>query len=342
MIRLFTFKDLLIPENRGSVHPLIFDLCYFENAHQKTHEQYSLVDDPNEADAFIFPMDLLSQRTSNLYAGEFNKMLSLTKKHNKKLWVYTGGDYGTTIRDPSVLTWRLSGNRFSNSDQTIIVPSFINDPIQHQKAHLSYLAYEEKPHIAFTGHATKDFFISTRFIAATFAANLKRSFKVDKSDIQPIFIASAERYRILKKLESSKNFKTNFIYRKKYRGGDISKEERLRGTQEFFANLTGSAYTFCMRGAGNFSVRFYESLACGRIPILIDTDVALPLENIIDWKKSICRIDPKKNIEEQILKFHKKLNPSSFLALQKSNRKLYKDYLVRHAFFEAVYNQLKQ
>ena len=32
-------------------------------------------------------------------------------------------------------------------------------------------------------------------------------------------------------------------------------------------------------------VRFYETLAIGRIPVLIDTDCVLPLNNEIDWYK---------------------------------------------------------
>ncbi len=37
----------------------------------------------------------------------------------------------------------------------------------------------------------------------------------------------------------------------------------------FDENMETSEFTFCPRGNGNFSIRFYESLYSGRIPIII-------------------------------------------------------------------------
>lgn len=340
MISLYTFKELLIPENRTYVHPIIFDLHYFEGVDQRTLNSYQLVDRVEAADFLVFPLDILSKPAPR-YKEHFKKMHRLAIENQKKMWVYTGGDYGKTIRDSNIITWRLAGTRSKNAENTIIIPSFINDPIQHQQAQLKYLNFKEKPSIAFTGFASSDFFINARFIAATFKANLKRALQKDDSDLQSYFVAPAKRYRALKCLESSTSIETDFVYRGKYRDGAVTISQRQKSTQEFFSNLVGSAYTLCMRGSGNFSVRFYESLACGRIPILIDTDVVLPLENIIDWDNTICRVDPQKNIVEQILNFHHSLNSKSFIELQKHNRDLFTSYLVRHSFFDAIYNELQ-
>ena len=43
-----------------------------------------------------------------------------------------------------------------------------------------------------------------------------------------------------------------------------------------------SLFTFCYRGAGNFSYRFYETLMMGRIPILVNTDCVFPFEDKVD------------------------------------------------------------
>lgn len=61
--------------------------------------------------------------------------------------------------------------------------------------------------------------------------------------------------------------------------------------REYCANITNNLYTLCVRGAGNFSYRFYEALCMGRIPILINTDTSLPFEKTIDWSKYIIKID---------------------------------------------------
>ena len=54
--------------------------------------------------------------------------------------------------------------------------------------------------------------------------------------------------------------------------------------EEYVAHLLASDYVLCVRGAGNFSHRLYETLAVGRIPIILDTNLALPLEDEIDWR----------------------------------------------------------
>ena len=55
-----------------------------------------------------------------------------------------------------------------------------------------------------------------------------------------------------------------------------------------------------MRGAGNFSYRFYEALSFGRIPILIDTDTLLPLQTKIEWSEHIIILDNNINSISQI------------------------------------------
>ncbi|MEP2969940.1 exostosin domain-containing protein, partial [Nonlabens ulvanivorans] len=180
-----------------------------------------------------------------------------------------------------------------------------------------------------------------RVTLSTFKANLNRFLKKDASDRQSIYNAAGKRFTYLKQLESHPAIHTDFIYRDKYRAGAITNEQREKSTIEFFQNLNNSPYTFCLRGAGNFSVRFYESLACGRIPVLVDTDVQLPLEDQIDWDRHICRVLPNENLAEKLIGFHKTQTPASFRDLQKSNRALYENYLVRHAFFCKLHDSLK-
>jgi len=340
MIKLFTSHELLTPQNRGKVHPLLFDLCYFEHTHPSLNEKYALVDQPVLADAFIFPIDFLQIKTKSEKNG-YQQLYKLAQLNHKKLMVYTGGDYGKSFHDPTIMVWRTGGFKSSNDDQTIVIPAFINDPVQHQQVALNFLPYMKDPHISFTGFATPGLKERARVYAATLKNNLLRKLGRDRSDYQDFYNAAGERHKYLKQLEASSNVHTDFIYRNKYRAGARTAQERETSTATFFENLQDSPYTFCMRGAGNFSVRFYESLASGRIPVLIDTDCALPLENTMEWQKHVCVIDPKKNIVEQLRSFHHEWNEESFKHLQESNRRLYEDFLIRDRFFYHLYYQLK-
>ena len=60
-------------------------------------------------------------------------------------------------------------------------------------------------------------------------------------------------------------------------------DQRGRVYDEYVEHLFASEYVLCVRGAGNFSHRLYETLAVGRIPVIVDTDLRLPLADEIDW-----------------------------------------------------------
>jgi len=72
----------------------------------------------------------------------------------------------------------------------------------------------------------------------------------------------------------------------------------IKTRREYLSSISNNLFTLCIRGAGNFSYRFYEALCMGRIPILIDTDTVLPFESIIDWQQYIIKI--KENEIDQL------------------------------------------
>lgn len=340
MIKLYTYQELLIPGNRKQVHPLLFDLHYYENAHQSVHNHYQLVDQLELADAFIFPINYYTIPQKG-YLSQFNELYELAKAQNKKLLVYTGGDYGTTFNDEAIITWRNAGFKSANNSQTMVVPAFMNDPLERNDLTLNIHDYKDQPQISFTGFANSSILESLRVSLSTIKGNFKRLLNKDKSDAQSIYNAAGKRYSYLKQLELDSVIQTDFIYRDKYRAGAVNELQREQTTTEFFQNLNNSPYTFCLRGAGNFSVRFYEALALGKIPVLVDTDVQLPLEKVIDWDLHICRVQVDQDISKALLEFHQAHHSDSFIDLQKSNRLLYENYLVRHAYFCHLHDPLK-
>jgi hypothetical protein len=120
--------------------------------------------------------------------------------------------------------------------------------------------------------------------------------------------------------------------------------ERNHMRREYVNSVFGCDYALCMRGAGNWSYRFFEALSAGRIPVMIDTDCMLPLENEIDWSRHICRI-PYAQIAgaPAILRaFHHNLGPEGFATMQTANRNLWVQQLEPSAFFLRVIERLAQ
>ncbi len=341
MIKIYTDNSLLTPDNRGIAHPLIFDLHYFENVHKDVTALYSLVDSPESADVFLFPINY-HYIDARGYKHNYSNLYKTALRFNKKIMVYSGGDYGTTFNDNNVIVWRNAGFKSRNDKQTIIIPAFIDDPLERDEVSGEVINYTSLPQISFTGFASRSLLEQGRVLMSIIKRNTLRALSSDSTDVQNIFFAALQRYKYLRQLEKSSRVETSFIYRSKYRAGARSKAEREKTSRAFFQNLSGSPYTFCLRGAGNFSVRFYEALACGRIPVLIDTDCHLPLEDVINWGEHICKLTIEDNLEQALLAFHKKYDQVSFTSLQKSNRKLYVDYLVRDRFFCNLYHSLKR
>lgn len=341
MIKLYTNKKLLTPENRSTAHPLIFDLYYFDHTDPIVFKYYGLVDHPKEADAFIYPLDYLYQSAA-IGKEAFEELYGLAVAYKKKLLVFCGGDYGKNFKDTTIISWRNAGFEHTNDLQTIVVPAFISDPTKRSDIELYNHEYTKVPKISFTGFSTNSKFEALRSFVSSQKRNLNIRFGTNEADYQSHYNAAGKRYTYLKQLENSEAIHTDFIHRSKYRAGAQTTAQKEITTAAFFKNLNNSPYTFCLRGAGNFSIRFYESLACGRIPVLVDTDVQLPLESIIDWDHHICRVNVQDTIVEKLLEFHKKLDQKSFIALQKSNRNLFVETLQRHHFFCTLYPELKK
>lgn len=64
---------------------------------------------------------------------------------------------------------------------------------------------------------------------------------------------------------------------------------RLLG-ELYWAQMRRSRFVLCPRGRGLNSRRFFETLAAGRIPVLISDAVKLPLEGLIDYAAFTVRV----------------------------------------------------
>ncbi|MFK7050329.1 MULTISPECIES: exostosin family protein [Flavobacterium] len=330
MITFYTNTKTLIPANRKIVFPLLFDVFYLKNP--VAISNFYFQDEPDRADIHIFPLELTSIYNSGKRKDWFD-FLDEARKLNKIVWVYTGGDFGITLPfNNNLYTFRLGGFNSKLDTNTHVIPSFINDPISVLGLKWFIIEKNIKPSVGFVGHSNGSFSkIIKEFLIYT-KHQIKRSLKIDKTDYQFFYPSSNKRFHLLEVLKNASNIDTKFIYRAKYRAGANSQLDKVNTTLEFFKNIQENLYTFCMRGSGNFSVRFYETLIMGRIPIILDTDIRLPLHDKINWEKH-CIIVKENDCIQKIIEFHESKTNEELKNIQYANRQLMLNKLNRIDYF---------
>ena len=112
---------------------------------------------------------------------------------------------------------------------------------------------------------------------------------------------------------------------------------------EFVENLRDAPLALCVRGDANASQRFYEALSASRIPLFLDTDCSLPLEEIIDYDRVMLRVPARELalLPARVREWWREQTPESFLAVERRAREIYEKYLRLDRYFAIVFDREK-
>ena len=138
---------------------------------------------------------------------------------------------------------------------------------------------------------------------------------------------------------SDSGLKTNFFLRNNY---IFNLHENQK--KEFEDNMNGNLFTLCYRGRGNFSVRFYETLMRGRIPIQINSSSIFPYEDEIDYSEMGIFIEEDDlettNIEKLVKDYYYSKSADELLQIQKNNRRIYEEYFHPNIYFSQIFRMV--
>ena len=108
--------------------------------------------------------------------------------------------------------------------------------------------------------------------------------------------------------------------------------------------MNNNLFTLCYRGGGNFSVRFYETLMMGRIPIQINSSSIFPYENKIDYSKIGIFIEDdeltKNDFVSIIKNFYYSKTKKQLLDIQKNNREIYLKYFHPNNYYPQIFKYI--
>lgn len=148
------------------------------------------------------------------------------------------------------------------------------------------------------------------------------------------------RARVLDTLAQEPRVQCEFVSRARYLGAaPLAAFDRTHPLTDarsvFLRNLFSCPYALAMRGKGNHSVRFYEILSAGRIPLFVNTGCVLPFENEIDWKRLTVWVEDSalSSAGQRVADFHESTDPEAFVNLQRRIRRLWEDRLTPIPYF---------
>jgi len=331
-IKIWYPEKLFDKNQRNSWFELIKSKERFERKQNQIdgsiQNQIEWVDSADSADVYVLPQDWGYYYSINRQVDAI-KFCKEAFKKGVTVLSNSGGDQGITVPVPeNTIVYRQSGYRSKRKANERTIPFFLSDPIT------SLLKMEEEsafqiqngqlPVVGFCGMSPHGFQVAIKERLQIIHRNLKSILKIKTGDLQQILSSSNLRYQTLEVFRNSKKFKANYIIRKKYRGGIQTSENRKKTTKEYYDNQLESNLIVCVRGVGNFSLRFFETLGMGRIPIFIDTDSPLPDIGGRNWKDYIIWID-KSEISSSAEIAENWLKGRDMRAQQRLNRKLWVD-----------------
>ena len=209
----------------------------------------------------------------------------LSRKYKKKIILFAEGDSDREILIPNAIIFRTSQYRYKKKKNEIMMPTqiFSDDILNNEKFVLR--SKQEKPKVSFCGWADfENYRQKLKYFYKLLLINAKKYFMRNKyleAHKQGIYF----RRKAMQTLTGSPLLKTSFIARDFFSANKNTIKlpyEILRNN--YIENIVDSDFVLSPKGDGNYSVRFYETLALGRIPVLINTECVLPLEDKIDYK----------------------------------------------------------
>jgi hypothetical protein len=291
-----------------------------------------------DADVAVLPTPWSRVIESAAARSLANQFAATARAGRKPTVLFFNSDSTEAVPLADSLVFRTSLYRSRRRPNEFALPAWSEDFLErHLSGKLPIRKKTSRPTVGFCGFAAP--------LLGSWARNIARwgagMTGLRKGETHPfVRPGHAVRLRAMRELTRNPDVDTNFVVRQTFFGAassrpGLSGSETDRLRREYVQNMVDSDYTLCVRGAGNFSYRIYETLSCGRIPVFVDTDCVLPYDSVIDWKSHCLYVDESDiaRIGERVAEFHASLSPAAFEDLQRRCRKLWEDYISPLGFF---------
>lgn len=314
-------------------------------------DDYVLVGRPENADVHVLALKWnWYVEGSGAPVPEALGMAADARKDGVPFLVFAEGDLRTRFPDPSAHIFQASLHRSDRRPREHAMPPRFEDYRERYRGGAEELrTWSPRPVVGFCGQAGGSAFRSA-VRRLRLMRERQRHARLGSATLSepPRLEHTKLRTRALQTLDRSPFVETDFRLLPRYRAGigDLPPEDPrvIEARERFIGNVLGTDYTLCVRGRGNWSKRFYETLCLGRIPALVDTDGVLPFEDEIPWSDLCVVVDvgDLDALPSRIAERHQALGPEGFADAQRACRTVWEDSVSLSGFYRTLARRLRE
>ena len=294
------------------------------------------VSDVSRARAIVLPNNF--KRVDSRVDEYVRQYAEMGEKHSVPVYCFSLGDFTDKTRfDPRVCVFRLSVYRSRMRSQDIVIPALTED---NAKEGILVRKKPPVPRVSFCGMG--GFPSWQAWIKYWVKIILYTSVSLVDSAARARIVGIYWRRAAMRACRASPLVETHFIVRKTFSGHRKSIElDPVQARREYLESIIGSDFVLAPKGDGNYSNRFFKTLCMGRIPVVTDTDIVLPLEDVIAYEKMMVRVpmDRVRETPRYIREFYDILDDGEYERRQRLARETFENYLRVDSFFRFFFTK---
>lgn len=308
----------------------------FDEYERLGHEFLSLVS-LSECDVAVLPFDWQFALSNRRVAEVAERAAEAARQAGRKILVFFFHDSEEAIPLHNAIVFRTSMQRGRRQNE-FAHPAWVDDyPGMTADGTISVRPKGHRPSVGFCG------FAGYRLAPD---ASFSRRARARARMVYRRFPQWTVRERAIVALKKHPGVIDDFILRENFYAGvaDGTDEQRERVRQVYVSNLIANDYILCARGGGNFSYRFYETLAAARPPLFIDTNCCLPYDFEIDYSNYGVFVDASDVAAsgDRLSEWHSALSDREFVDLQRNCRELWERRMTPTGFFRHLHRHLNR
>jgi len=157
------------------------------------------------------------------------------------------------------------------------------------------------------------------------------------------YIGSSKiRFSLLSNILQTKQTIRKYIKVRSKFHGDLDAKTREQNKTLFYESMRDSILVLCPAGAGKNTIRLYEIMSMGRIPVLVSDEWILPFEDEIDYDDFVLRVkeDQADIADEIITNWFKSQSYDELLRKCKKNREIWQKYFSINGYISQIFKIL--